>query len=137
TAELFFEDLHVPSSNLRGEEGRGFKMLMTKLAQERLSQAVRSTTVCEAAIEWTVRYTRDRHAFGKTISDFQNTRFVLAQLDAETTSLRVFTDWCIKRFMDGELSSIEAAKAKLISTELQGKVLAQCLQFFGGYGYIL
>lgn len=137
TAELFFADLHVPVSNRLGEENRGFKMLMTKLAQERLCQAVRSTTVCEAAIEWTVRYTRDRKAFGKTIADFQNTRFVLAQLDAETTSARIFTDWCIRRFMDGELSPIEAAKAKLISTELQGKVLDQCLQFFGGYGYML
>lgn len=137
TAELFFEDVHVPVSNLLGEENRGFKMLMTKLAQERLSQAIRSTTVCEAAIEWTVRYTRDRQAFGKAVSDFQNTRFVLAQLDAETTCARVFTDWCIKRFMDGELSPIEAAKAKIISTELQAKVLDQCLQFFGGYGYML
>ncbi|CAM3968936.1 acyl-CoA dehydrogenase family protein [Bordetella tumulicola] len=137
TAELFFADLHVPISNRLGEENRGFKMLMTKLAQERLCQAVRSTTVCEAAIEWTVRYTRDRKAFGKTIADFQNTRFVLAQLDAETTSARIFTDWCIRRFMEGELSPIEAAKAKLISTELQGKVLDQCLQFFGGYGYML
>jgi len=134
---LFFEDMHVPCSNLLGEENRGFKMLMTKLAQERLCQAVRSTTVCEAAIEWTVRYTRDRKAFGQSISDFQNTRFVLAQLDSETTSARVFTDWCITRFLAGELSPIDAAKAKLISTELQGKVLDQCLQFFGGYGYML
>jgi acyl-CoA dehydrogenase len=136
TAELFFSDVRVPVSNLLGTEHQGFGMLMTKLAQERLSQAVRSAVVCEAAIDWTVRYTRERKAFGGTIADFQNTQFVMAQLDAETTSLRIFTDWCIERFMAGELDSVNAAKAKLISTELQGKVVDQCLQFFGGYGYM-
>lgn len=136
TAELFFDNVRVPVTNLLGQEGQGFRMLMTKLAQERLAQAVRSTTVCEAAIEWTVAYTRDRKAFGTTISGFQNTQFVLAQLSAETTSMRVFTDWCIARFLEGELSPVDAAKVKLLSTELQGKVVDQCLQLFGGYGYM-
>jgi alkylation response protein AidB-like acyl-CoA dehydrogenase len=136
TAELFFDNVRVPTTNLLGQEGQGFKMLMTKLAQERLAQAVRSTTVCESVIAWTVAYTRDRKAFGTTISEFQNTQFVLAQLSAETTSLRVFTDWCISRFLEGELSPIDAAKVKLLSTELQGKAVDQCLQLFGGYGYM-
>jgi len=136
TAELFFDNVRVPATNLLGQEHNGFRMLMTKLAQERLNQAVRSTIVCESVIDWTVAYTRERKAFGTTISGFQNTQFVLAQLSAETTSLRVFTDWCITQFMAGELGPIDAAKVKLLATELQGKAVDQCLQFFGGYGYM-
>ncbi|MCC6787348.1 MAG: acyl-CoA dehydrogenase family protein, partial [Hyphomonadaceae bacterium] len=104
TSELFFSNVRVPVANRLGEEGRGFSMMMTKLAQERLTQAVRSICVAEQAIAWTVAYTRERAAFGQTISDFQNTQFTLAQLDAETTALRVFTDWCIARFMADELT---------------------------------
>jgi acyl-CoA dehydrogenase len=135
-AELFFADVRVPASNLIGDVNGGFKVLMGNLVQERLSQAVRSTTVCETAIEWTVRYTRDRKAFGQTIGDFQNTQFVLADLDAKTSAARVYTDWCIKRHMEGNLDPVNAAKLKMISTELQGEVLDKCLQFFGGYGYM-
>lgn len=136
TSELFFNGVRAPVGNLLGEEGRGFAMMMTKLAQERLAQAVRSVCVCEAAIGWTVDYTRERKAFGGTIADFQNTQFVLAQLAAETMSARIFTDWCIARFRDGELSSVDAAKVKLIVTDLHNKVVNECLQFFGGYGYM-
>jgi alkylation response protein AidB-like acyl-CoA dehydrogenase len=92
--------------------------------------------VCEAAIEWTVDYTSQRKAFGHTIADFQNTQFVLAELSAETLSARVFTDWCIARFMQGKLSPVDAAKVKLLVTNLHCKVVDQCLQFFGGYGYM-
>lgn len=137
TSELFFSNVRVPVANRLGEEGRGFSMMMTKLAQERLTQAVRSICVAEQAIAWTVAYTRERAAFGQTISDFQNTQFTLAQLDAETTALRVFTDWCIARFMADELTPVDAAKAKLLVTDLHCKVVDQCLQFFGGYGYML
>ena len=136
TSELFYQGVRVPAGNLLGQEGRGFAMMMTKLAQERLAQAVRSIVVCERAIEWTVAYTRERKAFGGTIADFQNTQFVLAQLSAETTMARVFTDWCIKRFLADELTAVEAAKAKLLVTDLHCKVVDQCLQFFGGYGYM-
>jgi alkylation response protein AidB-like acyl-CoA dehydrogenase len=136
TSELFFSGVRVPIGNRLGEEGRGFSMMMTKLAQERLSQAVRSVCVCEAAIQWTVDYTRERPAFGHTIADFQNTQFVLAELAAETMSARIFTDWCIKRFMENRLSSVDAAKVKLLVTNLHCKVVDQCLQFFGGYGYM-
>jgi acyl-CoA dehydrogenase len=137
TSELFFEDVRVPVDNLLGEEGRGFSMLMSKLAHERLTQAVRSICVAEAAIEWTVAYTSERKAFGGTIADFQNTQFVLAQLAAETTALRVFTDWCIARHMEGALDPVDAAKVKLVVTDLHNKVVNECLQFFGGYGYMV
>ncbi len=136
TSELFFSNVRVPRSNRLGEEGQGFKMLMTKLAQERLTQAVRSICVAEATISATVAYTRERKAFGQTIADFQNTQFVLAQLSAETTALRVFTDWCIAQHLQNALSPVDAAKVKLLVTDLHCKVVDQCLQFFGGYGYM-
>ncbi|MCK9506537.1 MAG: acyl-CoA dehydrogenase family protein [Porticoccaceae bacterium] len=136
TSEIFLTDVTAPVEHRLGEEGKGFSMMMTKLAQERLTQAVRSICVCEAAIEWTVDYTSERKAFGKTIADFQNTQFVLADLAAETLSARVFTDWCVSRFMEGNLTPVEAAKVKLIVTNLHCKVVDQCLQFFGGYGYM-
>jgi alkylation response protein AidB-like acyl-CoA dehydrogenase len=137
TSELFFSDMRVPVSNRLGAENAGFSMLMTKLAQERLTQAIRSICVAEAAIEWTVDYTSERKAFGGTIADFQNTQFTLAQLSAETTAMRVFTDWCIAQHLKGELSPVDAAKAKLCVTDLHNKVVNECLQFFGGYGYML
>lgn len=136
TSELFFADMRVPVANRLGNEGAGFSMLMTKLSQERLTQAIRSICVCEAAIQWTVDYTAERKAFGHSIADFQNTQFVLAQLSAETTALRVFTDWCIESHLKGELSPVDAAKAKLLVTDLHNKVVNECLQFFGGYGYM-
>jgi alkylation response protein AidB-like acyl-CoA dehydrogenase len=136
TSELFFSNVRVPRSNRLGAEGQGFKMLMTKLAQERLTQAVRSICVAEATISATVAYTRERKAFGQTIADFQNTQFVLAQLSAETTALRVFTDWCIAQHLQNALSPVDAAKVKLLVTDLHCKVVDQCLQFFGGYGYM-
>jgi alkylation response protein AidB-like acyl-CoA dehydrogenase len=136
TSELFFSDVHVPAGNLLGVEGGGFKMLMTKLAQERLTQAVRSMSAAEAAIQWTVDYTSERKIFGHTISHFQNTQFVLAGLAAEATALRVFTDWCIARHLKGELTPVEAAKVKLLVTDLHNKAANECLQFFGGYGYM-
>lgn len=137
TSELFFSSVRVPVANRLGAEGEGFKMLMTKLARERLTQAVRSICVAEAAIRWTVAYTRERKAFGGTIADFQNTQFVLAQLEAETSALRVYTDWCISRYLEDELTPVDAAKAKLLVTDLHTKVVDQCLQFFGGYGYMM
>jgi alkylation response protein AidB-like acyl-CoA dehydrogenase len=137
TSELFFSNVRVPAGNLLGSEGQGFKMLMTKLAQERLTQAVRSICVAEATIRSTVAYTKERQAFGHTIGDFQNTQFVLAQLDAETTAMRVFTDWCIQQHLEGALSPVDAAKVKLLVTDLHCKVVDQCLQFFGGYGYMI
>ena len=136
TSEIFLEDARAPAWRLLAQEGKGFGIMMGKLAQERLTQAVRSICVAEAAIQWTVDYTAERKAFGHTLADFQNTQFVLAELSAETLSARAFTDWCIKRFLAGELTPVEAAKVKLVVTNLHVKVVDQCLQFFGGYGYM-
>lgn len=136
TSELFFADLRVPVANRLGEENAGFSMLMTKLAHERLTQAIRSICVAEAAIEWTVDYTSERKLFGGRLADFQNTQFVLAQLAAETTAMRVFTDHCIARHLKRELSPVDAAKVKMCVTDLHNKVVNECLQFFGGYGYM-
>ncbi len=136
TSELFFQDLRVPASNMLGQEGKGFGHMMTKLAQERLAQAIRSATVCEAVIEWTVDYTAQRKAFGKTIADFQNTQFKLAELDTLATMARVYTDKCIELFMAGQLDPVDAAKAKMFVCETHCKVVDECLQLFGGWGYM-
>ncbi|HET8613515.1 MAG TPA: acyl-CoA dehydrogenase family protein [Sphingomonas sp.] len=136
TSEIFLEDARAPVWRRLGEEGKGFGIMMGKLAQERLTQAVRSICVAEAAIRWTVDYTAERKAFGHTLADFQNTQFVLAELSAEVLAARAFTDWCIKRFLASELTPVEAAKVKLVVTNLHVKVVDQCLQFFGGYGYM-
>lgn len=137
TSELFFEDVRVPAGNLLGTEGGAFGMAMSKLAEERLTIAVSAISVAEAAIEWTVAYTRDRKAFGQAISDFQNTRFKLAELHAETLAKRVFVDRCIDLHLQKKLSAVDAAAAKMLCGELQCRVVDECLQFFGGYGYML
>jgi acyl-CoA dehydrogenase len=136
TAELFFADLRVPVTNLLGQEGRGFYHLMTQLTQERLIQAVRAVAACEATLESTIAYAADRKMFGHTLADFQNTQFKLAELHADILAQRVFVDRCVALHLEGKLDPIDAAAAKLITTELQGKVMDQCLQFFGGWGYM-
>ena len=136
TSELFFADVKVPVENLLGTEGGGFAMLMTQLAQERLVQAIRGVASSEAALEWTKDYVKDRKMFGGTLSDFQNTRFKLASLTAEVLTQRVFVDRCIEMHLKGEFDAVDAACAKLVTTELQGKVMDECLQFFGGWGYM-
>lgn len=136
TSELFFEDVRVPAGNLLGEEGKGFPLMMTKLAQERLAQAIRSATVTEVMIEWTVDYTAERKAFGQTIADFQNTQFVLADLKARATANRVFTDRCIELFTQDKLDPVTAAMAKLVTSELHCETADKCLQLFGGWGYM-
>jgi len=136
TSELFFADVHVPVENLLGSEGGGFAMLMTQLAQERLVQAIRGVSSSEAALEWTKDYVKDRKMFGGTLGDFQNTRFKLASLTAEVLTQRVFVDRCIEMHLKGEFDAVDAACAKLVTTELQGKVMDECLQFFGGWGYM-
>ena len=136
TSELFFDELRVPASAMLGEEGKGFELMMTKLAQERLAQAIRSAVVAETVIAWTVEYTAGRKAFGKTIGDFQNTQFKLAELQTEATIGRVFTDQCIAKFMRGELDAVDAAMAKMWLSNLHCKVVDECLQLFGGWGYM-
>jgi alkylation response protein AidB-like acyl-CoA dehydrogenase len=136
TSELFFEDVRVPATNMLGGEGRGFAHMMTKLAQERLAQAIRSALVTETIIEWTVEYTSQRKAFGRTIADFQNTQFKLAELATEAAVARVFTDKCIALFMEGKLDPVEAAMAKMFTANLHCKAADECLQLFGGWGYM-
>ena len=136
TSELFFSDMRVPASAMLGAEGQGFKLMMTKLSQERLAQAIRSATVIEEMIQWTVDYTAERQAFGQSIGDFQNTQFVLADLKARSVMARVFTDRCIELFMAGELDSVDAAMAKMTTAELHCEAADKCLQLFGGWGYM-
>jgi acyl-CoA dehydrogenase len=136
TAELFFSDLRVPVSNLLGEEGRGFYQLMSELPQERLVQAIRAVSSSEAALAWTVDYAVDRKMFGQTLSDFQNTQFKLAEMKADVTAQRVFLDRCIELHLARQLDGVDAAMLKMTTTELQGRVMDQCLQLFGGWGYM-
>jgi acyl-CoA dehydrogenase len=136
TSELFFDEVRVPASAMLGDEGKGFELMMTKLAQERLAQAIRSATVAETVIEWTVEYTAQRKAFGRTIGDFQNTQFKLAELKTEAVVGRQFVDKCIEVFMKGELDAVDAAMAKMWLSNLHCKVVDECLQLFGGWGYM-
>jgi acyl-CoA dehydrogenase len=137
TAELFFMDVRVPASNLLGAPGEGFAQLMTELAQERLIQAIRAVATSEAAIQWTLDYVTARGAFGHTIWDFQNTQFKLAELTAATTLQRVLVDRLTELHLEGHLDAVDAAIAKLTTTEALGRVVDECLQLFGGWGYVL
>jgi alkylation response protein AidB-like acyl-CoA dehydrogenase len=136
TAELFFDDVHVPVANLIGEEGTGFVHLMEKLPQERLCIAVSAVAACEAILQLTKEYVGGRTAFGRPIGHFQHTRFTLAELVTETDIARVYVDRCVEALVAGELTVPDAAKAKWWTTELQKRVADACLQLFGGYGYM-
>lgn len=136
TAELAFHDVRIPRANLLGAEGDGFRILMTNLAQERLSIAVAGVAAARAALDWTLDYVRQRTAFGRAIGDFQNTKFVLAECDTEVTIAEQFVDRCILALNDDDLSAPDAARAKWWCTELQKRVVDRCLQLFGGYGYM-
>ena len=135
TSELFFEDVRVPITNLLGQEGRGFAQLMQQLPQERLVVAIRCATALEAALDDTIKYTKERKAFGRSISDFQNTRFKLAEVKTLAMVTRAFTDQCIQLHLEGKLTAEDAAAAKLPTTEALNKGVDECLQLHGGYGY--
>ncbi len=137
TAELSFTDVRVPAENLLGEEGQGFIYLMQNLAQERLSIAVGSIAGAAAALELTLAYVKERKAFGKPVSSFQNTRFELAEMDTEVTVTQVFVDRCIRQHVEGELSISDAAKAKWWASDVLKRVVDRCVQLHGGYGYML
>ncbi|MEV4292646.1 acyl-CoA dehydrogenase family protein [Nonomuraea bangladeshensis] len=137
TAELFFENVRVPVANRLGpNDGEGFFQLMHNLPQERLSIAVAAVASAESVLEQTIEYCRSRQAFGRNIGSFQNTRFVLAELATETDIARTYVDKCILALNAGELTAVDAAKAKWWTTELQNKVIDRCLQLHGGYGYM-
>jgi len=136
TCELFFENVEVPKENLIGKEGDGFKYLMTELAQERLVVGLGAIALAEAVFTATVQYTKDRIAFGKPISQLQNTRFKLAEIATEITVGRTFADKCLELHCDKKLDQASASACKYWLTEMQCKVADECVQLHGGYGYM-
>ncbi|MBN9072261.1 MAG: acyl-CoA dehydrogenase family protein [Rhizobiales bacterium] len=137
TSELFFNDVRVPTANLLGgEEGQGFVQLMQQLPQERLQIGGTAIAMAERALALTIDYVKERRAFGQKIIEFQNTQFRLAELKTETTVGRVFYNDCVARHVAGGLDPATASMAKYWLSDLQGKVVDQCLQLFGGYGYM-
>ena len=137
TAELFFDGVRVGADQLLGgHEGQGFRQLMSQLPYERLLLAVPAAAVIELAVELTVEYTKSRKAFGQSVFDFQNTRFKLAECATLAHVVRSFVNDCIQRLLDGTLDDEAAYMAKWWCTEQQGKVTDECLQLFGGYGYM-
>ncbi|MFA7556189.1 MAG: acyl-CoA dehydrogenase family protein [Hydrogenophaga sp.] len=136
TGELFFEDVRVPADHLLGEENQGFAYLMRELPWERLQIAVSAIAASEAAYRWTLDYVRERHAFGQAVANFQNTRFVLAELKTEISIGRSFVDRCLALLVRGELDAQVASMAKYWCTDLQAKVVDACVQLHGGYGFM-
>jgi len=136
TAELFFNDVKVPKENLLGEPGMGFKYLARFLAQERLVVAIGSVAAAQAAFDLTLDYAKDRKAFGRPIGTFQNSRFVLARMRAEIDMAQAYVDQCVMLHLNGELTAEDASAAKLLGSELEGRVLDQCVQLHGGAGYM-
>jgi acyl-CoA dehydrogenase len=137
TSELFFEDVRVSVRDVLGEEGRGFRCLMSELPQERLLVGITAVAGAEAALEWTLTYTRQRKAFGQLLVDFQHNRFKLAEMKTEVQIGRVFLDRCIELHLNGKLDVEAAAMCKYWLSELECRVVDQCVQMHGGYGYML
>ncbi len=136
TSELFFNDVKVPKANLLGKEGMGFVYLMTELPQERLGIAVNGIAMAEGAFRLTLDYVKERKAFGKRIADFQNTQFKLAELHTKVEMGRAYVDRCLELHLHKKLDAPTASAAKYIITDLQCEVLDECVQLFGGYGYM-
>ena len=137
TSEMYFDDCTVPADCLIGEqEGRGFYQLMEQLAFERTQIAIQASGAMTRAFELTVEYVKERRAFGKALIEFQNTRFVLAGVKATVTAARAFSDMLVQQWIDGSLDAATASMAKFWCTERQCEVMDQCLQLFGGYGYM-
>ncbi len=136
TCELFFVDVKVPKANLLGKEGEGFVYLMTELSQERLVVGLSAIAAAEAVLKDTIQYVKDRSAFGKKVSDFQNTRYKLAELSTEVAIGRNFADTCLRLHLDKKLDQATASACKYWLTDLQFKVADECMQLHGGYGYM-
>ena len=137
TAELHFDDCRIPAANRLGEEGAGFMMLMRNLQQERLVVGMSAQAGARAVFDETMKYVRERHAFGRPIGKFQNTQFKLAECATEIEVGQAFLDQLVVRHMQGEYLVKECSMSKLWHTEMMGRVTDECLQFFGGYGYML
>lgn len=137
-AELFFDDVRIPANRLLGGvEGQGFRQMVERLVEERLLTGIVAVAVMERAIDHATAYTKERMAFGKRVIDFQNSRFRLAEAETNARIARIFLERCILKFIDGRLGEDEAAMLKWWATDLQGKIVDDCLQLFGGYGYML
>ncbi|MFN3736354.1 acyl-CoA dehydrogenase family protein [Hydrogenophaga sp.] len=139
TSELFFDNVKVPAENLLGGaafEGRGFICLMEQLPWERVQIAIGAVSAAQAAIDWTVQYVKDRKVFGQPVASYQNTRYTLAELQTEVQVARVFVDKCCELVVKGELDTATASMAKYWCSDLQCKVMDECVQLHGGYGYM-
>ncbi|HEY5636683.1 MAG TPA: acyl-CoA dehydrogenase family protein [Burkholderiales bacterium] len=136
TAELFFDNVEVPAENLLGQENNGFIYLMQELPWERMQIAIGAVAKTLAAIEWTIEYVRERKAFGKPVAGFQNTRFKLAEAATEAQVARVFVDRCIELLLAGKLDTATASMAKYWVSDLECKIIDECLQLHGGYGFM-
>jgi alkylation response protein AidB-like acyl-CoA dehydrogenase len=137
TAELFFNEVPVPVENLLGDEGQGFAYLISNLAQERLSIAIGAVAAAQAALGWTLDYVKERTAFGRPVGSFQNSRFKLAEMKTEVDIAQVYIDRCVTDLNAGKLSVEDAAAAKWWTTDMAGRVIDECVQLHGGYGYML
>jgi alkylation response protein AidB-like acyl-CoA dehydrogenase len=137
TAELFFNEVPVPAENLLGDEGQGFAYLISNLAQERLSIAIGAVAAAQAALGWTLDYVKERTAFGRPVGSFQNSRFKLAEMKTEVDIAQVYIDRCVTDLNAGKLSVEDAAAAKWWTTDMAGRVIDECVQLHGGYGYML
>jgi alkylation response protein AidB-like acyl-CoA dehydrogenase len=137
TAELFFDDVRVPATNVLGEIGEGFRYMTSNLAQERLSIAIAGVGAARGALNWTLEYVKERTAFGQPVGAFQSSRFALAEMATEIELATTFCDTAVLALNDGDLTAADAAMAKWWCTELQGRVIDTCVQLHGGYGYML
>ncbi len=137
TAELFFNEVPVPVENLLGNEGEGFKYLVSNLAQERLSIAVAAIAAAQAALNWTLDYVKERYAFGTPVGSFQNSRFQMAEIKTEVDIGTTYIDQCTVALNEGRLSVEDAAQAKWWATEMADRVIDKCVQLHGGYGYMM
>ncbi|WP_306253924.1 acyl-CoA dehydrogenase family protein [Parvularcula sp. IMCC14364] len=137
TSELFFSDVKIPTANLLGtDEGQGFFQLMQQLPQERHQIAVQGMAAIERALELTIDYVKEREAFGRPVFSFQNTQFKLAEYKAKATMARVFVDHCTEQLIAGKLDAVTASMSKMLLSDLENEVIDECLQLFGGYGYM-
>ena len=137
TAELVFQDVRVPRENLLGQDGEGFKELMVRLPLERLSVAVQAMSGARAAYDWTTAYVFERTAFGKPVGSFQNSKFVLAEMATELDVTDAYIDAAVRAYNRGDLTAVDAAKAKWWASELHKNVVDRCVQLHGGYGYMM
>ena len=136
TAELFFDNVEVPAQNLLGAENNGFIYLMQELPWERMQIAIGAAAKSEVAIEWTLAYVRERKAFGRPVASFQNTRFKLAELATQAQVMRVFVDRCMELLLEKKLDTATASMAKLWASDMENRIIDECLQLHGGYGYM-